>query len=89
MKMIDGAGFAGSLSGIEIKKEGIFIPIKILEGIGLELEDFEAEISEIELKIHLISYTKRMFGFFKADEKLVDRVIRDYERETERRYFGE
>jgi hypothetical protein len=30
-----------------------------------------------------------MFGFFKADEKLVDRIIRDYERETERRYFGE
>ena len=89
MKMIDGAGFAGSLSGIEIKNEGIFIPIKILEGVGLELEDFEAEISEIELKIRLISYTKRMFGFFKADEKLVDRVIRDYERETERRYFGE
>jgi len=36
-----------------------------------------------------ISYTKRMFGFFKAEEKLVDKVIRDYERETERRYFGE
>ena len=65
MKMIDGAGFAGSLSGIEIKNEGIFIPIKILEGIGLELEDFEVEISEIELKIRLKSYTKRMFGFLK------------------------
>ena len=25
-----------------------------------------------------ISYTKRMFGFFKADEKLVDKVIKDY-----------
>ena len=36
-----------------------------------------------------ISYTKRMFGFFKAEEKLVDKVIKDYERETERRYFGE
>ena len=73
--------------GIEIKKEGIFIPIKVLEGIGLE--DFEVEISETELKIRPKSYTKRMFGFFKADEKLVDRVIGDYERETERRYIGE
>ena len=36
-----------------------------------------------------ISYTKRMFGFFKADEKLVDRIIRDYERDTERRYIKE
>jgi len=73
--------------GIEIKKEGIFIPIKVLEGIGLE--DFEVEISETELKIRPKSYTKRMFGFFKADEKLADRIIKDYERETERRYFGE
>lgn len=73
--------------GIEIKKEGIFIPIKVLEGIGLD--DFEVEISETELKIRPKSYTKRMFGFFKADEKLVDRVIGDYERETERRYIGE
>ncbi|MCK4730872.1 MAG: hypothetical protein KAT65_00310 [Methanophagales archaeon] len=72
--------------GIEIKKEGIFIPLKVLEGIGLE--DFEVEISETELKIRPKSYTKRMFGFFKADEKLVDRSIKDYERETERRYFG-
>ena len=87
MKMIDGAGFAGSLLGIEIKKEGIFIPSKVLKGIGLE--DFEIEISETELKIRPKSYTKRMFGFFKADEKLVDKVIKDYERETERRYFGE
>jgi len=87
MKMIDGAGFAGSLLGIEIKKEGIFIPSKVLKGIGLE--DFEVEISETELKIRPKSYTKRMFGFFKADEKLVDKVIKDYERETERRYFGE
>jgi len=73
--------------GIEIKKEGIFIPNKVLEKIGLE--DFEVEISETELKIRPKSYTKRMFGFFKADEKLVDRVIRNYEQETERRYFGE
>ena len=36
-----------------------------------------------------ISYTKSMFGFFKADEKLVDNVIKDYEWETEGRYFGE
>jgi hypothetical protein len=43
----------------------------------------------IELKISSKSYTKRMFGFFKADEKLVDRIIKDYERETERRYFEE
>ena len=43
----------------------------------------------IEIKIRPKSYTKRMFGFFKADEKLVDRVIGDYERETERRYIGE
>jgi hypothetical protein len=41
------------------------------------------------IKIRPKSYTKRMFGFLKADEKLVDRIIRDYERETERRYFGE
>ncbi len=87
MKMIDGAGFAGSLSGIEIKKEGIFIPIEILEGIGLE--DFEVEISETELKIRPKSYTKRMFGFFKAEEKLVEQAIEEYEREKERRYFGE
>ena len=73
--------------GIEIKKEGIFIPIKILEGIGLE--DFEVEISETELKIRPKSYTKRMFGFFKVDKKLIDQVIKDYEREKERRYFGE
>ena len=73
--------------GIEIKKEGIFIPNKVLEGIGLE--DFEVEISEAELKIRPKRYTKRMFGFFKADEKLVDRIIKDYERETERRYFEE
>jgi len=35
-----------------------------------------------------ISYTKRMFGFFKADEKLVDKVIRDYGEEIkeERRW---
>jgi len=43
----------------------------------------------IELKIRPKSYTKRMFGFFKEEEKLVDRVIGDYERETERRYIGE
>ena len=43
----------------------------------------------IELKIRPKSYTKRMFGFFKTDEKLVGKVIKDYERETERRYFGE
>ena len=73
--------------GIEIKKEGIFIPNKVLEKIGLE--DFEVEIAEAELKIRPKSYTKRMFGFFKTDEKLVDQVIKDYERETERRYFGE
>ncbi len=73
--------------GIEIKKEGIFIPNKVLEEIGLK--NFEVEISETELKIRPKSYTKRMFGFFKADEKLVDNVIKDYERETERRYFGE
>ncbi|NQE05712.1 hypothetical protein C5S32_07570 [ANME-1 cluster archaeon GoMg1] len=73
--------------GIEVKKEGIFIPNKVLEEIGLE--SFEVEISETELKIRPKSYTKRMFGFFKADEKLVDKVIKDYERETERRYFGE
>ena len=72
---------------IEIKKEGIFIPIKVLKGIGLE--DFEVEISETELKIRPKSYTKRMFGFFKADEKLIVRIIEDYEREAERRYFGE
>ena len=71
--------------GVEIKKEGIFIPNKVLEGIGLE--DFEVEISEAELKIRPKSYTKRMFGFFKADEKVVDQSIKDYERETERRYF--
>jgi antitoxin component of MazEF toxin-antitoxin module len=73
--------------GIEIKKEGIFIPNKVLEEIGLE--DFEVEIAEAELKIRPKSYTKRMFGFFKAEEKLVDKVIKDYERETERKYFGE
>ena len=73
--------------GIEIKKEGIFIPLKILEGIGLE--DFDVVISEMELKIRPKSYTKRMFGFFKAEEKVVDLIINDYERETERRYFGE
>jgi len=73
--------------GIEIKKDGVFIPSKVLKGIGLE--DFEVEMSETELKIRPKSYTKRMFGFFKADEKLVDRIIRDNERETERRYFGE
>jgi len=72
--------------GIEIKKEGIFIPLKVLKGIGLE--DFEVEISENELKIRPKSYTKRMFGFFKAEEKLVNLIIDDYERETERRYFG-
>ena len=43
----------------------------------------------IEIKIRPKSYTKRMFGFFKTDEKLVNRIIKDYERETERRYFGE
>jgi len=73
--------------GIEIKKEGIFIPLKVLKGIGLE--DFEVEISETELKIRPKSYTKRMFGFFKAKEKLINLIIDDYERETERRYFGE
>jgi hypothetical protein len=30
-----------------------------------------------------------MFGFLKADEKLVKLVIDDYEKEPERRYFGE
>lgn len=73
--------------GIEIKEEGIFIPLKVLERIGLE--DFEVEISETELKIRPKSYTKRMFGFFRADEKLVDPIIKDYEGEMERRYFGE
>jgi len=72
---------------IEIKKEGIFIPIEILEGIGLE--DFEVEISDTELKIRPKSYTKRMFGFFKAEEKLAEQAIEEYEREKERRYFGE
>jgi len=71
---------------IEIKKEGIFIPIEILEGIGLE--DFEVEISKTELKIRPKSYTKRMFGFFKAEEKLAEQAIEEYEREKERRYFG-
>jgi len=71
--------------GIEIKKSGVFIPNTVLEQIGLD--EFEVEISEKELKIRPKSYTKRMFGFFKAEEKLVDRVIEDYERETERRYF--
>ena len=73
--------------GIEIKKSGVFIPNTVLEKIGLY--EFEVEISEKKLKIRPKSYTKRMFGFFKADEKLVDRVIGDYERETERRYIGE
>ena len=73
--------------GIEIKKEGIFIHSKVLEEIGLE--NFEVEISETGLKILPKSYTKRMFGFFKADENLIDKVIKDYDRETERRYFGE
>lgn len=73
--------------GIEIKKEGIFIPNKVLEKIGLE--DFEVEISATELKIRPKRYTKRMFGFFKVDEKLVDNAIKDYDWETERRYFGE
>ena len=72
---------------IEIKKDGIFIPIKTLEGIGLE--DFEVEISETELKIRPKSYTKKMLGFFKTNDKLVNKAIRDYERETERRHFGE
>jgi len=71
--------------GIEIKKCGVFIPNTILEQIGLD--EFEVEISEKELKIRPKSYTKRMFGFFKAEEKLVDRVVEDYEHETERRYF--
>ena len=73
--------------GIEIKKEGIFIPLKVLERIGLG--DFEVEITETELKIRPKSYTKRMFGFFKAEEKLVESITNDYERERERRYFGE
>jgi len=73
--------------GIEIKKSGVFIPNTVLEKIGLD--EFEVEISEKELKIRPKSYTKRMFGFFKAEEKLVDTVIEDYERETERRYFEE
>ncbi len=71
--------------GIEIKKSGVFIPNTVLEKIGLD--EFEVEISEKELKIRPKSYTKRMFGFFKAEEKLVDTVVEDYERETERRYF--
>ena len=71
--------------GIEIKKCGVFIPNTVLKQIGLD--EFEVEISEKELKIRPKSYTKRMFGFFKAEEKLVDRVVEDYERETERRYF--
>ena len=71
--------------GIEIKKSGVFIPNTVLKQIGLD--EFEVEISEKELKIRPKSYTKRMFGFFKAEEKLVDRVVEDYERETERRYF--
>ena len=53
------------------------------------MEDFDVVISEMELKIRPKSYTKRMFGFFKVEEKLVDLIIKDYERETERRYFGE
>jgi len=73
--------------GIEIKKGGIFIPLNVLKGIGCE--EFEVEISESELKIRPKSYTKRMFGFLKADEKLVEQVIDDYEKEPERRYFGE
>ena len=73
--------------GIEIKKEGIFIPLTVLKGIGCD--DFEVEISESELIIRPKSYTKRMFGFVKADEKLVELVIDDYEKEQERRYFGE
>ncbi|MBN1454805.1 MAG: hypothetical protein JW945_00930 [Methanomicrobia archaeon] len=73
--------------GIEIKKEGIFIPLTLLKGIGCE--EFEVEISESELKIRPKSYTKRMFGFFKTDEKLVELVIDGYEKEPERRYFGE
>ena len=36
-----------------------------------------------------ISYTKRMLGFFNADENLVDNGIKDYEGEPEGRYFGE
>jgi antitoxin component of MazEF toxin-antitoxin module len=71
--------------GIEIKKSGVFIPNTVLKQIGLD--EFEVEISEKELKFRPKSYTKRMFGFFKAEEKLVDTVIEDYEHETERRYF--
>jgi len=72
--------------GIEIKKEGIFIPLTVLKGIGCD--EFEVEISESELKIRPKSYTKRMFGFLKVDEKLVELVIDDYKKEQERRYFG-
>ncbi|MGC9444907.1 MAG: hypothetical protein ACP5E9_08310 [Candidatus Methanospirareceae archaeon] len=69
--------------GIEIKKEGIFIPLTVLKGIGCE--EFEVEISESELKIRPKSYTKRMFGFLKSDAKLVELVTDDYAKEPERR----
>lgn len=74
-------------TGIEIKKEGIFIPLTVLKGIVCE--DFEVEISGSELKIIPRSHTKRMFGFLESDDKLVELAIDDYEKEQERRYLGE
>ena len=71
----------------EIKRDGIFISKEILKKLGLE--DFGVEMSAGALKIRPRSYTKRMFGVFKAEEKLVDQAIEEYEREKERRYFGE
>jgi len=73
--------------GVETKKDGIFISRETLKSMGLE--EFEVEISDAELKIRPRSYTKRMFGVFKVDEKLIEEAIVEYEREKERRYFGE
>jgi len=70
---------------VEIKEGGIFIPKELLKSIGLE--DFEVEMSETELRIRPKSYTRRMFSYFKANKRLVDKAIEDYENDIERRYL--
>jgi len=62
---------------------GIFISRETLKNMGLE--KFEVKILYAELKIRPLSCTKRMFGFFKVDEKFVEEAIEEYEREKGRR----
>lgn len=49
---------------IEVKKEGIFIPRKLLE--ELEIEDAEVVLKEHEILLRPKSFTRKLKGFVKT-----------------------